>query len=632
MRFSVTPLLLSPILALALSGCALSTTAVPAPEAGSALHGEIHGGQQPVAGAHVYIFAANTTGYGQASISLLVPNANTQVDALGAYVLTDEYGDFDITGDYQCTPGSQVYLLARGGNPGAGVNSAIGIMSILGSCPTDGTFAGAIPYIIANEASTIAAAYAMAPFATDALHVSSSGTALAQTGIANAFANAANLVSIGGSTLATTPGGNGTPPQATVNTLANVIAACINTSGPDSSPCTTLFANTLSGGTTGTAPTETATAAINIAHNPAANVANLYFLPPPTSPFAPVLTTMPSDLTIGINFSGGGLSEPSALAIDAAGNVWAANEGSGSVTLLAPNGNAISPAEGFIDDIHNSYPVSVAIDLNGNAWVADAETSSLAEYSAAGTLLSPVPVGFQGGGLYTPQGVAVDGNGNIWAASYANTVSEFSPSGIPESPAVGWVGGGLNGPAGIALDAAGNAWIPNCNFHGITSVSKFSSNGTPLSPANGFLGGGVDRPFAVAIDGAGNVWSANLAGSSLSKFDSTGTAISSSTGYTGGGLYYPFAIAIDGAGNPWVANYGSNTVSEFANDGTPISPATGFAGGNLVSPQAIAIDGSGNVWIANGNWTTLTELIGAAAPVVTPIAAALKNNALGARP
>ena len=38
----------------------------------------------------------------------------------------------------------------------------------------------------------------------------------------------------------------------------------------------TLFANAESGGTTGTLPTDTATAAINIAHNPAANVAPLY--------------------------------------------------------------------------------------------------------------------------------------------------------------------------------------------------------------------------------------------------------------------------------------------------------------------------------------------------------------------
>ncbi len=54
-----------------------------------------------------------------------------------------------------------------------------------------------MPYMVVNEVSTVAAAYAMAGFATDATHVGSSGTALALTGIANAFANAANLETTG---------------------------------------------------------------------------------------------------------------------------------------------------------------------------------------------------------------------------------------------------------------------------------------------------------------------------------------------------------------------------------------------------------------------------------------------------
>ena len=98
-------------------------------------------------------------------------------------------------------------------------------------------------YVVVNEVSTVAAAYAMAGFATDALHVGSSGTALAQMGIANAFANAANLETIGtGVALATTPAGNGTVPQAEINTLANILAACVNSNGTGSA-CSTLFAN-----------------------------------------------------------------------------------------------------------------------------------------------------------------------------------------------------------------------------------------------------------------------------------------------------------------------------------------------------------------------------------------------------
>jgi hypothetical protein len=121
-----------------------------------------------------------------------------------------------------------------------------------------GNFAAATPYIVVNEVSTVAAAYAMAGFATDATHVGSSGTALALTGIANAFANAAILAGVA---LAVTPAGEWTVPLTETNMLANILAACVNSNGAGST-CTTLFANAESAGLTGTAPTDTATVAI----------------------------------------------------------------------------------------------------------------------------------------------------------------------------------------------------------------------------------------------------------------------------------------------------------------------------------------------------------------------------------
>ena len=107
-----------------------------------------------------------------------------------------------------------------------------------------------------NEVSTVATAYAIAGFATDALHVASSGTALAQTGIANAFANATNMETLQtGVALATTPVGGGTVPQAEINTLADILAACVNTTAPSSSACSNLFPNAQTNGSTGGLPT-----------------------------------------------------------------------------------------------------------------------------------------------------------------------------------------------------------------------------------------------------------------------------------------------------------------------------------------------------------------------------------------
>jgi hypothetical protein len=47
-----------------LTGCSLQQTASPKPKPAVKLSGSVHGGQQPIVGAHVYLFAANNTGYG----------------------------------------------------------------------------------------------------------------------------------------------------------------------------------------------------------------------------------------------------------------------------------------------------------------------------------------------------------------------------------------------------------------------------------------------------------------------------------------------------------------------------------------------------------------------------------------
>jgi sugar lactone lactonase YvrE len=49
-------------------------------------------------------------------------------------------------------------------------------------------------------------------------------------------------------------------------------------------------------------------------------------------------------------------------------------------------------------------------------------------------------------------------------------------------------------------------------------------------------------------------------------------------------------------------------------------------------PDGIAIDGSGNIWLTNAADSVLVEFVGAATGVVTPLAAAVKSNTLGARP
>src|ERR1700755_1265322 len=71
---------------LLLSGCSnMNTTASPIPSAGVALRGNVHGGQQPIVGAHIYLLAAGTAAYGSPSVSLLSACSHTTSDSTNDY-------------------------------------------------------------------------------------------------------------------------------------------------------------------------------------------------------------------------------------------------------------------------------------------------------------------------------------------------------------------------------------------------------------------------------------------------------------------------------------------------------------------------------------------------------------------
>ena len=607
---------------LALSGCSgamLAPSNSSSALKGASIHGAVHGGQQAIQNARVYLYAVNTTGLGSSSISLLVSADNTTEDSDGNYyVTTDSTGSFSIDGDYTCPAStSQVYLYSLGGNPGGGTaNPNAGLLAGLGTCPAGGTLSSSI-YATLDEVSTIATAYALAGFASDATHISSSSSTQSQLGAANAFLTMTNLENLTtGATAANTQGGNGTIPVSEINTLANILSACVNSvalGGVTSYQCSYLFAETT---TVGITPSDTATAAIHMAQNPSVNVGTLFSLAAPSSPFEPALTKAPNDFTVALSYTGGSVNSPRGIAVDGSGNIWVSNYGNNSVSefsnLGASNGNSPITGNGL------NGPVGIAVDITGNIWVANTKGDSLSEFTPSGGAANNSP--FSGGGLSSPAWIAFDTTGNLWATN-GDSVSEFSSTGGAESPAnTGDTAGGIDVPRGIALDMNGDVWIANETGN---SVSELNPDGTPAGSA--FTVGVLDEPYGVAIDLNSDVWVSNYGNNTITELTSSGT-VGGDSPYSGGGLDQPQGIAVDGFGNVWVANVGGNSLSEFNNGGQPITGSGGYAGGGLAGPYSLAIDFSGNIWAANSSGSVLTEFVGVAGPVVTPVVASLSNT------
>jgi len=625
-----------------LLGCSGSQTSTNS-LVGAKLQGSVYGGQQPVSGATIQLYAAATTGYGAAATSLLT-----------SPVVTDATGSFSITGDYTCPNAtSQLYIVATGGNPGLPTpgtnNSALALMTALGPCALRKGHYTLDPnlFIAINETTTVASVYSLSAFMSgDATHVGTSSTNA--VGLANSFEAVNNLVNITtGAALATTPAGNGVVPQGEINTLGNILSACVNSDGTGAS-CGGLFAATTPTG--GTAPTDTIQALLNITRSPANNVSTLFALSPASAPFQPTLSSVPNDWTLGVTYTGAGLSHPIAMAIDASGNVWIANNGTAantsSVVELNNTGTVLSGASGYTGG-GMSFAEGIAIDPSGNAWVSAYGNSNVVKLSSSGAILSG-PNGYTGGGLSTPNSIAIDGAGDAWVSDLGSkSIIKLDNSGTILSGPSGFTGGGLTDPTSLAIDRAGSVWVQG----GSNNIVKLSNSGAILSGSMGYS----VRGGSPALDASGDLW---LSGGQLFvafELNNSGSLISPAGGYpTCVAPFFPpppiqtcnvsfgaGPIAIDGSGNVFIGTANtykdsqghliSNSfgVAELNQSGTIISGPSGYV---PTGSTAYAIDGSGNLWAENAAGNNLTELIGVATPVVTPFSVGVKNGTLGSRP
>ena len=346
-RFSASTTLAATFLAavaLTLTGCSFDAAPAALSSGSANIAGILHGGPNPVVGATVTLYATQSNGYGGAGLQL----AQTTSGSGGGFSFN--------AASYTCPAGQYAYITAAAGNTGANTANANSLlMAALGPCAS----LSATTNIWIDEPTTIAAAYALSNFITvsgtgsamvvgvsapannNATAGSCTGTGAAMTckaaGLGHAFLNAANLASAsnisGLSTTAPTGQSYATPPsnpttaatavalqnvvpQQLINSLANSVQACVNSTGTTgaadtTSGCGQLFTNTTtpttfsSNVTFTNKPTNTLQALVNLAKFPfmtAGAVTNIFNISAGSGFYQPILTAAPPDYSISILF------------------------------------------------------------------------------------------------------------------------------------------------------------------------------------------------------------------------------------------------------------------------------------------------------------------------------------------
>lgn len=358
---------------------------------------------------------------------------------------------------------------------------------------------------------------------------------------------------------------------------------------------------------------------------------------------------------------------PFGLAVDAAGNLYVADHGSstirkitagGTVTTFAGSGGASGTADGQGTAARFDHPSAVSVDAAGNVYVIDTSNQTVRKITAGGSVStlagSPGLVGKTDGTgavakFFYPSGIAVSGSGTMYVADTGNHAIRTVTAAGAVTTLAGATGlvGSADGfgtdarfayPNGIAFDSAGSLYIADHDNH---TIRKMSTAGqvTTLAGSAGLSGsadgvGGAARfngPTGVAVDGGGNIYVADAGNTAIRKITPNGTVttfagvagVAGSADGVGAGARFnaPQGLATDSAGNVYVADTNNSTIRKITSGGSVTTLAgvagqtgsvDGAAGGaRFNGPYAIAVDGAGNVYVADFFNSTIRKITSA---------------------
>jgi len=347
-----------------------------------------------------------------------------------------------------------------------------------------------------------------------------------------------------------------------------------------------------------------------------------------------------------------------AMAVDAAGNVYVTGSSTGSGTssdyaTIKYNAAGAQKWEARYNGPGNSSDraTALAVDATGNVYVTGyswgSGTSSdytTLKYNAAGELQWEAR--YNGLGLRFDHALAVDAAGNVYVTGSSlgsgtsddYTTTKYNASGVEQ-----WVAR-YNGPGNsidialaLAVDTTGNVYVTGYSKGSGTSddyaTIKYNATGGQewVMRYNG-PGNSSDRAIALAMDAKGNVYVSGNSWSSGTSDDYATIKYNVAGGqewvmrYNGPGNYHDraTALAVDAAGNVYVTgfSYGSGTSNDYYTlkyNASGVEKWVAHYNGSGYSddhPKALAVDAAGNVYatgastkrISQNDWSIYTTI------------------------